>query len=87
MRHPFQHRSDDFFVEVFDRLDLFVDLAHVAGFIDRCHVNEYKIVSLQRPYAVLAFAAIVCVEKAGDARNPNSLKPRVDAQTVDNVDG
>ena len=47
MGHAIEHRADDLFIEVFDRLDFFLDVTHVPRLIGRLYVNENKIVLLQ----------------------------------------
>ena len=87
MRHALQYGADDFFVEVFERLNLLFHVAHVAGFVRGFDVNEDQVIFFQRTHAVLAFADVIGIEKPGDARHVDALQSGVDTQTVDNIDG
>src|SRR5262249_49936556 len=58
-----KHGADDFFVEILDGLNLLLNIAHVAGFVNGFDVNEDKIILLQGLYSVLTLAFIVGVQK------------------------
>src|SRR5262245_33770491 len=86
-RHAFDHRADDFLVEVFQRLNLFLNVTHVAGFVDGFDMNENQIVLLERAHTVLTFTDIVSIEETGDTRHIDALESRIDAEAMNNVDG
>src|SRR5437764_9754891 len=87
MRHSLQYRADDFFVEVFQRLNLFFHVTHVAGFVRGFDVNKDQVVFFKRADTVLAFAEIIGIEKAGNPWHVDALQSGVDAETVNDIDG
>src|SRR5262249_22390453 len=86
MSHSRKHGADDFFVEVLDGLNLLLNIAHVAGFVNGFDVNEDKIILLQGLYAVLTLAFIVGVQKTRDSRDKNAFEASVNTQSMDNID-
>ena len=47
VRHASEHRSNHFLVEIFDGLDFFLDIAHVARLVRCLDVDENEVVILQ----------------------------------------
>src|SRR5438128_5169942 len=87
MRHPFEHRADDFLIEVLDGLNFFPHIAHVARFVRGFDMNEYKIIFFQRAHSVLAFSFVIGIQETGDPWNVNALQASVSPQSMNDVYG
>ena len=85
MGHSPEHGADDFFVEILDRLNFLINIAHVTGFIDGFDMDEDKIIfsrGLRRTHPCL----YSWCQETGDARDKNAFEASVNTQPVDDVD-
>src|SRR5262249_41769024 len=83
---PLEDGAHDLLVEVLDRLDLLVRIAHVAALVGRLHVQEEEVAGLEGAKPVLRLAAEVRVEEAGGPGDGDALEPRQHAETVHQID-